>query len=1328
MKAIIRYTAFLILLLSQSPLLYAQTILTKVTAPTDWKQKGLIIRLKDDLNHPQFSWPLTRVRYHLDFGAAGVNKNDIRVADMASGKPDAFQLSDVIENNGLVRTATLNILTDMPSGGDKSFRITVDSKAAKIGSEGVKIQKIANGAILDNGLIRIQIPSGGNQLQAPIVNYGNTKTWLGHGEMPASLKLNKLTVQEVSTGAIYAEYKLLYDLAGGRQYVVTIRLVKGMEFAEMEEEMTGFAPTEKLSWNLLWNGINTEYRYCPGRGDNVIDTKLGTKGGYNNINWEPMEGNGGSAIAQKHPDMDFDQQNQKDGKLPFSLAAYDNWISWWNLPTAAFWSEKQHITVGLFIKDTEKWNDGQYTLWTSKNNISINYYWNNSVLGYAFPLVAGTRSTAIATYDHNKDINLVNQTGRSLLYIDNLRRWYGWLNLDKTKNWVLNYDKPESGYPKYFKPENTNRVSVNALEQSLGNELRSLSYGSERNMGPTPVGTRTYYENIVPAFDVLANKMDHDEYTKLRAWYLFMHYVFMDESLMPVRTMLSGHPNFLSDIKGVSGLTAVLFPNHPEAKASADHFEKFVNLNFNFHIRPQVDAWDAKGGRWTENLSTYTWAALKPTVRTSALLHDYYDGRNRILQPGVSMLGNWLLNAMASPLSSQGNRRVFLPQGAHSNVYGNVPPDILRELAQGLVYYDPILAENLLWVTNAKDEPFEGHGRPSAWPDVLKGEWADNTGTNPHLTSQKYTGYGFVLRSEFNTKNEMYVNLQQIDDGPNYRWGRAADGGNGVIYYYAQGKRYSHNGQEDVGDGPFGDVERITNFGVKKAPGYRQVGPYRSVGRNDLTEPLYDLGIADLATVKANAKVSPDYISRSVMRSAADYIVVFDKVANKNTEGRFSWFVDADGEFPSIQQLKPGVAGVDADIKPSQSPYHKDPATLLTKGRYYDGKGSFLTLVTHKPSISSTATAYGCEVHLDGGQIDRVFRGDETMNYKDNSLVFSGIAGVIRQFADGKYAAALFDGVSIGIPGVTIQLNETNKAGISIETTALGFKGKFQSVQAEKLKISFTQQGNYIFYLDGIAVSAKAGSDGALNIKITAGKHSWQYSNAGVVPQPTQVLNTVVASRQVKVKWQAMAGASTYTVQLSKDGGLNWDNAAENITRTETTITNLTNDTKIHVRVVARGTGGSAEPSNEYPVYVSAKVSHAPEGLLVSTKDQQIAVTWGQVLGTREYKLYRREKTTNDATYQVIYTGADTNFKDAGQGQKVFEYVVTAINGNGESKKSTISDTDPDRFINWRPANSEGFRRDTRNHENGFAEYNPFVEETMPVLTYPKNQPSSGIK
>ncbi len=42
----------------------------------------------------------------------------------------------------------------------------------------------------------------------------------------------------------------------------------------------------------------------------------------------------------------------------------------------------------------------------------------------------------------------------------------------------------------------------------------------------------------------------------------------------------------------------------------------------------------------------------------------------------------------------------------------------------------------------------------------------------------------------------------------------------------------------------------------------------------------------------------------------------------------------------------------------------------------------------------------------------------------------------------------------------------------------------------------------------------------------------------------------------------------------------------------------------------------------------------------------------------------------------------------------IYEYSVTAINGNGESSRSVTCDTDPGSWLNWYPPNF-GFRRDT---------------------------------
>ena len=1292
----------------------AQDQATNILLPAGWQQ-GFKVTLRDELHHPDISWPAGHISYRLNFGANGIAPDGLRIKDARSGKDLIFQLSEKELKKGLLQRAILHLITDLPYNSDRSFIISAGK--TPISEAGITITQTSETITLDNGVIRISLPASEQAKNiAPVVSYGRPQSLLGHGQL--NLKPLKLKVEALAKGPVYAGYVLNYDFAGGKHYRVNIRLVKGMEFAELDEQMSGFNSRDSLAWQMVWDGLRADHRYCPNRGDQYLDTRLGLKGGFTNIRWEPMEGNTPDPASDKHPNMPFDQQNQKGGLLPFRLSPYDNWLSWWRLPTAAFWSKKQQITIGLFINDAARWNNYKYDLWNSKSDLSITFHWKQHVLDYSFPLVNGTRSTCLAAYDHQKDIELVNQTNRSLLYVDFLRRWYGWIPLDKVKNWKLSDSSAVPAQAVYFKQENLNGMTAASLEQNLSNEISTLATGSERVTGPTPVGTRTFHENIVPGLDVLSPGMTPAQYKKLKGWYLFMNGVFMDEALMPMRTMLSGHPNFLADIKGVPGLTAFLYPGHPEAARFADHFEKFVNLNFHYHIRPSVPAWGARGGRWTENISTYTWAALKPTVRTSALLHNFYDGRNRLLQPGVSLLGDWLLNCLTSPVAAQDNRRGYLPQGAHSNVYGNLPPDILRQFAQELTYYDPLLAEHLFWATTANDKPFEGHPEhKSAWADVLKTRWANNNGTNPHLVSAKYTGYGFILRSKFNTPDEMFVNLQQIDEGPNYRWGRAAQGGNGVIYYFAGGKRYSFNGNEDVGDGPFGDVERITNFGIKKRPGYRAIGPYRSVGRNDLSEPLYDFGIAQLATVNAGAQAAPEYISRSVLQSESDYIVVFDKVADPQTDGRFSWFVKTEDEFPQIFQLKPGAAAIDAAIKPSVSNYHKDPAVLPTKGRYYDGKGSFLTLVSHKKSVNAVATAYGCTVQLDGGRRDYVFRDSAPVDYQEESRSFTGTAGIIQQYSNGRYAAALFEGSRIGVPGALILLPQKAAAGISLETTVNGFSGRFQSLKPEPVTFQFKTKRT--FYLDGLPLPGETLKDGSLLINMPAGHHQWQYSNTGVIPEPAQVGSTIVSSHSVKIGWQPVNGALSYQLQVSRDGGQHWENTASPVRENTIELTGLTNGQKIHVRLIAQGKGGSAVAGDDYPVYPTDQVPHAPEGLLVDITGPKSQLSWGGILGVGSYRLYRREKHATDTIYHLIYNGAARCYSDVKEPGRIFEYAVSAVNGNGESAKSTVSDNDPKRFLNWQPIPGEGFRRDIENHENGFSEFNPFVEDQLKRLSYP---------
>jgi hypothetical protein len=103
-------------------------------------------------------------------------------------------------------------------------------------------------------------------------------------------------------------------------------------------------------------------------------------------------------------------------------------------------------------------------------------------------------------------------------------------------------------------------------------------------------------------------------------------------------------------------------------------------------------------------------------------------------------------------------------------------------------------------------------------------------------------------------------------------------------------------------------------------------------------------------------------------------------------------------------------------------------------------------------------------------------------------------------------------------------------------------------------------------------------------------------------------------------------------------------------------------------------------------------------------------LTWGEILGATEYRLYAR--SAPDAEFRPLYTGPERTFVDhrtslracdtlpsarpvSSQPPDLVEYCVTAVSGNGESAHSRIANTDPSSWRNWDPRPGEKFRRVT---------------------------------
>jgi hypothetical protein len=115
-----------------------------------------------------------------------------------------------------------------------------------------------------------------------------------------------------------------------------------------------------------------------------------------------------------------------------------------------------------------------------------------------------------------------------------------------------------------------------------------------------------------------------------------------------------------------------------------------------------------------------------------------------------------------------------------------------------------------------------------------------------------------------------------------------------------------------------------------------------------------------------------------------------------------------------------------------------------------------------------------------------------------------------------------------------------------------------------------------------------------------------------------------------------------------------------------------------------------------------------PDGLRVDLAQGAATITWGEILGVTEYRLYAR--TPSARKFVLIYHGLERSFenRDASirlpnanpndtnpaKDKDIIEYYVSAVNGNGEGPRSRSANTDPGSWRNWDPKPGEPFRRD----------------------------------
>lgn len=1301
------------------------------------KENTIQFTRKDCIHLPLYSWPRTLVSYPVFFDIPIQSEADLQLIDAQGNKPVAFQLSEKRIEGAFIRSAVINFFAELPSGGEFNYTLRFGKNAATKIPASMALHKGETTWKITNGTFGVEVPTSQayhtNIAPAPILSIINNNRKIGNNILHTG-NLCAISSQTyiLEQGELFVECEVHYTFENEATYRARIKIIQGYPFVIFDEQMENISKKENIYIDMEWNQFHPTRRY--GNWDRQKDVSV--KGGL------PIDKPVYTNWYQEDPHwtgMGWIEQPVK--KMLYRLLPFGGNSTREQVPAISFWEITPDASeLGVFVYDHNRWDDRQYSIWQPTPDLSVYFRYTNNTLYFKYPICSGSRSTAISFYsvkEKQPEVDAFNQrideiaakggSDRSeemgFRYAMILHRQYALLNLNKVKDWILEYPIDGKHPHSPFEKKEGSPTTGKFYDQITTSAMAYYMTGLNSFPGIHSIAHRPVFHSWIQDYLEHYKELTTDQRRTVDALFLISGYVNTQESMNAIRTSLAGTANMAADGWAVPGQMSFLYPEHPMAKEWADYFAKTLEIYGIFYTRPEVATYESKAGRWVESMGIYNWAYLRPTSATNLAL-QLYDGKNRFANEYMAQRGRWMVDMTTAPVYYKQEseiesrlERCYPPHGSHGG--GKIVPryGLVYQLGDWLRYYDPILAENLYW-TGKIGEGVEMESTHTDWKFVHTNLYKETTnkGTNPHLRSQKYTGHGIVLRAGVDTDEELSIHLNQIDKGPNYRWGHQGQGNAGGIYFYARGNIYTEHENEAVGDHTQNNLDGVTNFGVMKN------GSFTNIGMNELIVPLYDLNIVQLAEVcSADGKDKyawPEYLSRSVMLVGTDYFLIYDQTGtNWRASARFSWFTSTGDEYPQIIFFG----------KKARSDHWTKAETNHSNGFYRDADGSLLTLITHKkdelqfpngilstPQLLTGKSVYeftpdvkkysqGVVVIHAPNSEDILFRDGAAITYKTEHEAFNGEAGVIRRMKNGELQIALLKGKYIKGDDLSIELSQSDGTGIAFTKSIDGeCRGRFKSDGKATLTIDGTPTGK--LFIDGMPVAAHT-----RNIPLPEGEHSIEIAQTAT-PMPAVITDTEYKTNGVLVYLEIPASAKRARIELSDDNAQTWRSIG--ITTGKTFCLPTQKEGKVHVRAVALNGKKEAMFAQEYPVYITNKPPHCPEGLRLYIDTDQVGLSWGKVLGAEKYGVYRRK--VGEKEYRKIFEGKTNTYKDkAGIGTvkpfdfpgkldnqqvdysriTIYEYAVTTINGKGESALLPVEDTDPASWNNWYPRTELKFKR-----------------------------------
>lgn len=167
---------------------------------------------------------------------------------------------------------------------------------------------------------------------------------------------------------------------------------------------------------------------------------------------------------------------------------------------------------------------------------------------------------------------------------------------------------------------------------------------------------------------------------------------------------------------------------------------------------------------------------------------------------------------------------------------------------------------------------------------------------------------------------------------------------------------------------------------------------------------------------------------------------------------------------------------------------------------------------------------------------------------------------------------------------------------------------------------------------------------------------------------PTITSVSTVSTSSLKVKWNAVSGATSYRIDRRRSGDEAYSTIVSSTTSTSYTDTGLLSGEKYYYRVYALNGSVISDRSESIGAYTQCDIPEITSAVGDSTSS--ITIKWNYVNGASYYRIDRR-KQTEDAYYTIVanHTGSRT-YTDTGlvAGAKYY-YRVYAVNDSSTSAK-----------------------------------------------------------